>query len=78
MVADLDVVLMWQTLRTPTLIEEARADAERNAVLWAQWALGGHTLDPSTADLLARVQADLRPLARAANRVHGERPRPAE
>lgn len=80
-VADLDVVLLLQTMRSPQDEAEGEADARRDAVQWASWALGEH-FDPAcqthAVRLLQTLHNDLRTANRAANAAWGERPRPAK
>jgi acid phosphatase (class A) len=80
-IADLDMVLLLQTLRTPRDEAEGNADAPRNAVQWATYVLGDH-FDPAcqtrAVHLLQTLHNDMRTANRAANAAWGERPRPAK
>lgn len=80
-IADLDVVLLLQAVRTPEDEAEANADAPRGAVDWAAGALGT-AFDPAcqieAVRLLETLHNDLRTANRAANAAWGERPRPAK
>jgi hypothetical protein len=77
--ADLEVVLMWQALRSDAQQAEGVSDASRGALEWAQWAWPAFdpARQPITAELLALLQEDLRPIIRAANEAWGARAWPA-
>ncbi|MGL6289306.1 MAG: hypothetical protein ACRC2H_01300 [Silanimonas sp.] len=80
-VADLDVVLLLQMMRTPQDEAEGNADAPRDAVQWASWVLGEH-FDPAcqihAVRLLQTLHNDMRTANRFANAAWGDRPRPAK
>lgn len=78
--ADLDTVLAFQAFRSPAQEAEANADAPRGPVEWAQNILGSTfsaETYPLTTALIVDVHNDMRAINRAANNVHGLRPRPA-
>lgn len=78
--ADLDAVLAFQAYRSKAQEDAANADAQRGPVEWAQTILGSDfTAEnlPVTTALVTDVHNDMRVINRAANEVHGLRPRPA-